>query len=105
MNAALTRDTLERLLVDENGALGEFESLLDKEHDALRSRSWFWGKSRDLEDISDGNSDLDDLLGEAAQRQGRVLVPNSKPERGSFYRADNFEFSKFGVPSLYPALL
>ena len=60
-----------------------------------------WGKSRDLEDISDGNSDLDDLLGEAAQRQGRVLVPNSKPERGSFYRADNFEFSKFGVPSLY----
>nr|MBA2411289.1 peptidase M28 [Burkholderiaceae bacterium] len=34
-------------------------------------------------------------------RQGRVLVPSSKPERGSFYRADQFEFSKFGVPSLY----
>ena len=60
-----------------------------------------WGKSRDIEDISEGNSQLDDLLGEAAERQGRVLVPNSKPERGSFYRADNFEFSKFGVPSLY----
>ncbi len=60
-----------------------------------------WGKTRDLEDVSDGNSDLDDLLGEAAKRQGRVLVPNSKPERGSFYRADQFEFSKFGVPSLY----
>jgi flagellar biosynthesis protein FlgN len=38
VNAALTRDTLERLLVDENASLGEFESLLDKEHDALRSR-------------------------------------------------------------------
>ena len=60
-----------------------------------------WGKTRDIEDVSDGNSDLDDLLGEAAKRQGRVLVPNSKPERGSFYRADQFEFSKFGVPSLY----
>jgi flagellar biosynthesis/type III secretory pathway chaperone len=35
VNAALTRDTLERLLVDENSALREFES---KEHDALRSR-------------------------------------------------------------------
>jgi Zn-dependent M28 family amino/carboxypeptidase len=60
-----------------------------------------WGKSRDIEDISDGNSDLDDLLGEAAQRHGRLMTPNSKPERGSFYRADNFEFSKVGVPSLY----
>jgi Zn-dependent M28 family amino/carboxypeptidase len=60
-----------------------------------------WGKSRDIEDISDGNSQLDDLLGDAAKRNGRVLVPNSKPERGGFYRADNFEFSKFGVPSLY----
>ena len=60
-----------------------------------------WGKTHDIEDISDGNSDLDDLLGQTIERQGRVLVPNSKPERGSFYRADNFEFSKVGVPSLY----
>ncbi|MGZ5021883.1 MAG: M28 family peptidase [Chthoniobacterales bacterium] len=60
-----------------------------------------WGKTHDIEDISDGNSDLDDLLGQEIERQGRVLVPNSKPERGSFYRADNFEFSKVGVPSLY----
>ncbi|MDQ6623630.1 MAG: M20/M25/M40 family metallo-hydrolase [Verrucomicrobiota bacterium] len=60
-----------------------------------------WGKTHDIEDISDGNSDLDDLLGAAAQRQGRVMTPNSKPERGSIYRADNFEFSKAGVPALY----
>jgi Zn-dependent M28 family amino/carboxypeptidase len=60
-----------------------------------------WGKTRDIEDISDGNSTLDDMLGEAAKRQGRLLMPNSKPERGSFYRADHFEFSKLGVPALY----
>jgi Zn-dependent M28 family amino/carboxypeptidase len=60
-----------------------------------------WGKARDIEDISDGNSTLDDMLGEAAKRRGRVMVPNSKPERGSFYRADHFEFSKLGVPALY----
>jgi len=26
---------------------------------------------------------------------------NSRPEKGAIYRADNFEFSKVGVPSLY----
>jgi Zn-dependent M28 family amino/carboxypeptidase len=61
-----------------------------------------WGKASDIEDISDGNSSLDDMLGEAAARHGRVLKPNSQPEKGSFYRADHFEFSKLGVPSLYP---
>jgi len=60
-----------------------------------------WGRTHDIEDISDGNSSLDDMLSEAAKRQGRVMTPNSKPERGGFYRADNFEFSKFGVPALY----
>jgi flagellar biosynthesis protein FlgN len=39
VDAALTRDTLQRLLVEENGALKEFESLLDQEHSALRSRN------------------------------------------------------------------
>jgi len=38
VNATLTRDTLGRLLADENAALGEFATLLDKEHGALRSR-------------------------------------------------------------------
>ena len=38
MDASLTRDTLSRLLAEENGALGEFETLLDQEHGALRSR-------------------------------------------------------------------
>jgi len=60
-----------------------------------------WGKTRDIEDISFGNSDLDDMLAAAAQKQGRVMNPNSQPEKGGFYRADNFEFSKVGLPSLY----
>ena len=28
-------------------------------------------------------------------------MPNSEPEKGSFFRADNFEFAKVGVPALY----
>jgi len=62
-----------------------------------------WGKTHDIEDISFGNSDLDDMLAAATTRQGRVMNPNSQPEKGSFYRADNFEFSKVGLPSLYTA--
>jgi Zn-dependent M28 family amino/carboxypeptidase len=60
-----------------------------------------WGKTRDIEDISFGNSDLDDLLATATKKQDRVMNPNSQPEKGTFYRADNFEFSKVGLPSLY----
>jgi Zn-dependent M28 family amino/carboxypeptidase len=60
-----------------------------------------WGKTHDIEDISFGNSDLDDMLAAATTKQGRVMNPNSQPEKGTFYRADNFEFSKVGLPSLY----
>ena len=60
-----------------------------------------WGKARDVEDVSFGFSTLDDMLGSIAKRQGRIAIANSRPEKGSIYRADNFEFSKVGVPSLY----
>jgi flagellar biosynthesis/type III secretory pathway chaperone len=38
VDAALTRDTLGRLLAEENAALSEFEVLLDQEHGALAKR-------------------------------------------------------------------
>jgi Zn-dependent M28 family amino/carboxypeptidase len=62
-----------------------------------------WGKSHDLEDLTNNNSTLDDLLGQAAGRQGRVLKPNTEPEKGGFYRVDSFEFAKAGVPVLHAA--
>jgi Zn-dependent M28 family amino/carboxypeptidase len=60
-----------------------------------------WGKARDVADISFGLTSLDDLLALAAKKQGRTTIPNARPEKGTIYRADNFEFSKVGVPSLY----
>ena len=60
-----------------------------------------WGRTKDIEDISNNNSTLDDMLAAAAKRNGRVMKPNSQPEKGGFYRADHFEFSKLGVPALY----
>jgi len=46
-------------------------------------------------------STLDDALAKRAQVQGRIAIPNPRPEKGSIYRADNFEFAKVGVPALY----
>jgi Zn-dependent M28 family amino/carboxypeptidase len=60
-----------------------------------------WGKARDIEDLSLGFSTLDDLLSAAAKGQGRSAIPDSRPDKGKIYRADNFEFSKVGLPSLY----
>jgi Zn-dependent M28 family amino/carboxypeptidase len=60
-----------------------------------------WGKARDIEDLSLGFSTLDDLLSGAAKQQGRTAIPDSRPDKGKIYRADNFEFSKVGLPSLY----
>src|SRR5438477_889070 len=62
-----------------------------------------WGKTHDLEDLTNSNSTLDDLLGQVAARQERVLKPNSEPEKGGFYRVDSFEFAKVGVPVLHAA--
>jgi Zn-dependent M28 family amino/carboxypeptidase len=60
-----------------------------------------WGKAHDIEDLSLGFSTLDDLLAVAAKQQGRTAIPDSRPDKGKIYRADNFEFSKVGLPSLY----
>src|SRR5213596_656287 len=60
-----------------------------------------WGKMRDIEDLSLGFSTLDDLLAAAAKQQSRKAIPDSRPDKGKIYRADNFEFSKVGLPSLY----
>src|SRR6478672_4989913 len=60
-----------------------------------------WGKARDIEDTSFGMSTLDDALARVAGGQGRTAIPNPRPEKGSINRADNFEFAKAGVPSLY----
>lgn len=61
-----------------------------------------WGKTKDVVSVGMGNSTLDDLLVEAAKRQGRIVTPDAEPEKGMFYRSDHFEFAKQGVPALDP---
>jgi Zn-dependent M28 family amino/carboxypeptidase len=60
-----------------------------------------WGRTSDVTVIGMGASDLDDVLREAAQSQGRTLVADPESEKGFYYRSDHFNFAKVGVPALY----
>jgi Zn-dependent M28 family amino/carboxypeptidase len=51
--------------------------------------------------IGYGYTTLEDMLREVSAKQGRMVVPHSEPEKGSYFRSDQFSFAKKGVPSLY----
>lgn len=59
------------------------------------------GRSEDVRQIGRGKSDLDDLLDRFAAQQGRTVLPEEFPDRGYFYRSDQFNLAKVGVPALY----
>ncbi len=59
------------------------------------------GPTHDMVVVGLGNSELDDVLAPLAQKQNRVLVSESSPEKGQFFRSDHFSFAKAGVPALY----
>jgi len=58
------------------------------------------GPAKDVVLIGKGQSDMEDLLADAARTQGRYVTIENHPERGLFYRADHFSFAKRGVPVL-----
>ena len=60
-----------------------------------------WGRTKDLRILGSGKSSADDVVAKFAARQGRTALPDERPELGSFYRADQFEFAKEGVPGVY----
>jgi Zn-dependent M28 family amino/carboxypeptidase len=59
------------------------------------------GPTRDIEVVGYGKSELDDLITQAAQAQGRRVEPDSSPEAGYFYRSDHLHFAQLGIPVLY----
>ncbi len=60
-----------------------------------------WGRTTDLTFIGYGKSSLDAVVEAAAARQGRTLKGDQFPDRGFFYRSDQFNFAKIGVPAIY----
>ena len=59
------------------------------------------GRTRDLVSIGVGSSTLDEIVEGVAREQGRTVKPDAEPEKGFFYRSDQFEFARKGVPALF----
>ncbi|MDH4744728.1 M28 family metallopeptidase [Sphingomonas sp. CBMAI 2297] len=59
------------------------------------------GKTRDFVLVGAGKSELEDLVKPIVAAEGRVIVPEERPEAGGYYRSDHFSFAKLGVPMLY----
>lgn len=59
------------------------------------------GPTRDVSLLGYGNSELEDYVRVVALLQGRVVHGDPTPERGTYYRSDEFSFARAGVPALY----
>ncbi len=59
------------------------------------------GRTTDVGYVGLGKSTLDDVVRSVAAGQGRTVRGDAFPDRGSFYRSDQFSFAKIGVPSIY----
>lgn len=60
-----------------------------------------FGRTKDLTVIGLGKSELDATITSIAKMQGRVVKPDQFPDRGFFYRSDQFNLAKIGVPAAY----
>jgi Zn-dependent M28 family amino/carboxypeptidase len=60
-----------------------------------------FGRTRDITLVSSGKSSLDATIETVARFQGREVKPDQFPDRGYYYRSDQFSFAKVGVPGIY----
>lgn len=59
------------------------------------------GKTEDVVVIGRGKSDMDKIVERLARWQKRVVVGDQFPDRGYYYRSDQFSLAKVGVPGVY----
>jgi Zn-dependent M28 family amino/carboxypeptidase len=60
-----------------------------------------WGETSDITYVGLGKSSLDGVAETVAAYQNRIVKPDQFPDRGYFYRSDQFNFAKIGVPAMY----
>jgi predicted small lipoprotein YifL len=60
-----------------------------------------WGLTHDVDYVGLGKSSIDSIAIRFASAQGRVVKPDAFSDRGYFYRSDQFNFAKIGVPAMY----
>lgn len=61
----------------------------------------FLGKTEDINVIGFGKSSLDKIVRTIADRQQRLVLPDAFPDRGYYYRSDQFSLAQIGVPGVY----
>ncbi|MBB1366120.1 M28 family peptidase [Pseudoalteromonas sp. SR44-5] len=59
------------------------------------------GKVKDISVVGIGKSEMDSLLAQAANTQGRTVSGDPKPSSGGYYRSDHFAFANMGIPAMY----
>lgn len=59
------------------------------------------GPMKDLTITGYGQSEMDQYAKDAAEKQGRYIIPDPEAEKGYFFRSDHFNFAKLGIPALY----
>lgn len=59
------------------------------------------GKTHDVNVIGNGKSNLDAVVKAIAESQNRIVTPDLFPDRGYYYRSDQFSLAKIGVPGVY----
>lgn len=59
------------------------------------------GKVKDISVVGIGKSEMDSLLAQAANAQGRSVSGDPKPSSGGYYRSDHFAFANMGIPAMY----
>ena len=60
-----------------------------------------YGRMKDIVLVGKGQSELEDLLAEEAEKVGRYTSPEPTPSAGYYFRSDHFNFAKIGIPALY----
>jgi Zn-dependent M28 family amino/carboxypeptidase len=60
-----------------------------------------WGKTHDVAFVGKGKSSLDAVAEKVARYQERYLVGDQFPDKGIYYRSDQFSLASIGVPGLY----
>jgi Zn-dependent M28 family amino/carboxypeptidase len=93
---------------EEQGLLGSYHYAEQPLHPLARTAALInmdgmnvHGQTEDIIVIGLGNTTMDDLVVQVAETQDRVVRPDQEPEKGFYYRSDQFPFAKKGVPALY----
>ncbi len=61
-----------------------------------------FGRTRDLEIVGFGRSEIDEVLESNARLLDREILEDQNPEQGLFYRSDHISFARVGIPAIFP---